>query len=567
MRALLPVRALRAAKDGSLRRTLGGRHGVGRRAKKVAVPEGLQAEAPVHSKAVACVDLAKLREEMEAGEWAQFAEVWAAVCEPGAGVEADVRRRCRERCAAKAERWPEPRAEDVAALERDGVVERWSGDAAVVDTKTTWCLPFFVFEEKAKAEYAVWGGRRRWILWSLEANMLLGEAGYRAELPGLATAGDVEDGVRCGAVGGQRDLVAGFYQLALPATTCYIFRAGGEWWRMARLPMGLVVAPEVCHRVLRAMAGAALRAEAAVARTVHVATYIDNLRVCGAAGEVATVLAAFDGVTKRVRATTEAEEASEVYTFLGIECDHRRGWVKAGSKTAKKMAAVKVETGAEIELGELEQFGGRLWWAATLLSGPLGEYLAAAKAIRRAANAMGRGESERKKMRLTAAEARAMKKWRDEVTRGRSVKALGDEGAMATNELWCDASTKGMGCVVRVAGAGGWRSYGRRWTEKEQKDVRGRSGRVSDGIVLLEAKAMVEAMREQREVPGRWVIWGDNAALIAAVRRGYSWVGPLNAAVVEIRREMRRLRATVSWVCSGDNLADRPSRDVCAGGA
>ena len=145
-------------------------------------------------------------------------------------------------------------------------------------------IPFTVMEEKPS------GKRQRFILWSKEANDLLNERGYVADVP-LQHISAYLEAVReeCASA---RDFKTGFYQVEIPVESRYLFRFlcdDGSWFELLRLPMGHSCAPEIMHTMAAAAAGDPLFVlPKFVPPGVIVHCWIDNIRFCGNKEMVAT---------------------------------------------------------------------------------------------------------------------------------------------------------------------------------------------------------------------------------------------------------------------------------------
>lgn len=429
-------------------------------------------------------------------------------------------------------------AEDIRQLQTDGIVEEADGEP------TMQVLPFTVEEERSGSL------RRRFILWTKEDNEVQ-NADYQAivDLHHVSWYLDaVEDEWAV-----KRDLRCGFFQVPLSeaAREKTKFRDGhGQTWRLTRLPMGHVCAPEVMHTLMRVLAGdptACVAGKAFMGGKIHV--FVDGVRFSGSKALCEEYQAFVDERAAQAGCTFKDSESytGRTYDFCGVRYDHIANKVALTERMRVKCRESTWET-----YGALESAVARFIHASAILDIPLVTRYFTLKAVRRRLNQLARGvKDESDAVSLSGAALAELRKWQEALCANEPVAPRsGSRGAVT---LYTDASIKGWGAVLFTA-KNEMKVAGAPWHEGEKYEVN-----------KMETKAVANAFAAfGSAIPdGVFVdLRVDNTSVEAAVNRQMTkseGMAPvLQDAVDDAVRRRWKLRAR--YVNTRENPADPISR-------
>lgn len=427
---------------------------------------------------------------------------------------------------------------DIKQLQADGIVEEAEGEP------TMKVMPFTVEEERSGDL------RRRFILWTKEDNEVL-NADYKAivDLRHVSWYLDaVED--ECAV---KRDLRCGFFQVPLtePARQKTKFRgADGKTWRLTRLPMGHVCAPEVMHTLTRVLAGdptACIPGRAFMGGKIHV--FVDGIRfsgtkaMCARYQEFVDKRAAVAGCTFK-----EADSYTGVaYDFCGVRYDHDTHKVALTERLRRKCRDSSWDT-----YGALESAVARFIHASAVLDIPLVTRYFTLKAVRRRLNQLARGvKKEQDAVSLSGAATSELQKWQAVLCDNKPVTPrVGSKGAVT---IFTDASKKGWGALL-ISTTGEMKVAGAPWDIGEEYEVN-----------KMETKAVVNAFAAfQAALPeGIFVdLRVDNTSVEAAINKQNTqsdgMAPALREAVEDAMRKKWKVRAR--YISTHENPADPISR-------
>ena len=359
-----------------------------RRGARARIPRtDAERDAPLHSKPVPTMDTAALLARMLPEQRARWEETHARMFPDATSLARLLELHPPASTRPQgAHMYP---AEHAAKLAADGVAEPADGPGPVP------CVPFNVFEEKKTSTHRS-GGRQRFILWPWWLNAAADAAGYRAQVDLHAQARYLPAVMReCASC---RDLAAGFYQLALPEHARALFRYQddtGRWWQLTRVPMGLSGAVELVHGLMSVAAGhPEWCLPQYAARDVETHVWIDNARWSGDRAAVQRAASQFDELARRARLTLNSDDAVDLgvqYTFLGVAYDHQGRTVRAGDKTAGKIADFARSLDGPVSAAAVESGVARVLCASQIAGEHPGAYYFAVKWARRVINKLARG--------------------------------------------------------------------------------------------------------------------------------------------------------------------------------
>lgn len=437
---------------------------------------------------------------------------------------------------------------DAAKMVDDGNAVRVT-DAS--DT-TGWCSAKTLIEEKAD------GDRRRVIFWPKEQNAAVYASGFKSAVD-LEHVSAYLDAARFD-YGGTRDLKVGFWQVPIEKDARRALRftdVEGNVYEPTRLPMGHCVAVDIMQILTQVIAGDKTVVKPEFADRMRAHVWVDGFRYAGSRAEVSAALARADDRAAEFKATWKATTPAEQrYDFIGVEWNHAEHSVRVAEKTHKKLQAADI---AKLTIGDLEQFVGRLIFAAGVTRIPLAQFYFAMKIARREANRVDRGEvplSEPATIPPSVAEN--LTNWRAAVNKRLVIKERSNNKPAVT--LFSDASEQGWGAVLVDDSGSVIGSYGQRWSTTEAKDH----------INALELKALQLAIGRFLPVLSttkRLTVRVDNTTTLATVARGATRsenLVPLVAAVTNALKQAN-VATEVGYVKSADNPADGPSRGLTSG--
>ena len=508
-------------------------HGLTRRAHKTKLPVTVEElAAPLHvAPCIRPMDVASLRRRLSAERQERFDYVWRCIFFPSFVPRSSVmasHKSCLKRDHAD-------------LLVKNGVATAASGPGPLAN------VPFVVVEVKPA------GMRLRFILWSKEANSLLDEHGYTADVP-LHHISFYLDTVRseCAST---RDFKTGFYQVEIPRESRRLFRFcsdDGQYFELTRMPMGHSCAPEIMHTLACAAAGDPdfVRSEfAAVGVTTH--CWIDNIRYTGNKIHVSEATSRLDAVASTARITwkeADSRDMVETYEFLGVDFDHGTTCVRPSGRLLGKISSV--DLGA-VTAGDIECLGGRLLHASAIAGVSPGEHWFSIKYIRRVINSLNKGFRQGSDaVVVPPSVVRDLKVWCAKVEASRSMCEQRCTGACT---LFVDASLSGWGGVYVEDDTGRVSVDGAAWSAEEKKLH----------INVLESYALEKSVFKFVKSKAFVKIFVDNTTVKGVVRKGLCVKDHLlNDAVVRTLTRLKELCCSfsVKWVKSECNPADLPSR-------
>lgn len=429
-------------------------------------------------------------------------------------------------------------ADDIRQLQSDGIVEEAAGEP------TMQVMPFTVEEERSGSL------RRRFILWTKEDNEVQ-NADYRAVVDLRHVSwylGAAED--ECAV---KRDLRCGFFQvpLSIAAREKTKFRDGnGKTWRLTRLPMGHVCAPEVMHTLTRVLAGdptACAAGKAFIGGRIHV--FVDGIRFSGSKAMCAKYQEFVDQRAVRTGCTFKESDSytGGEYDFCGVRFDHAAHNVALTERMREKCRDSTWDT-----YGALESAVARFIHASAILDIPLVTRYFTLKAVRRRLNQLARGvKAETEKVSLSGAAAAELQRWQAELCKNQPVAPR--SGSRGSVTIYTDASKKGWGAVLFTQ-CGEMKVAGAPWQGDDVYEVN-----------KMETKAVVNAFAAFQAVIPDGVLVDlrvDNTSVEAAVNKqntkSEGMALALREAVDDALR--RRWKVRARYINTRDNPADPISR-------
>lgn len=511
------------------------RFSISRRGKATRLPRTPEERgSPLHVASVAPMRVDLLRQRMKPEVKDRFDQVWQLTLAPG------------EAASAKATpvRQSDLCAEHARMLEEHGIA------CSVSEGGPLENIPFTVLEEKES------GLRQRFILWTKQANDLVEERGYVAQVPLFHVSAYLQAiNEECGST---RDFRTGFYAVEIPEEARRLFRFQddtGNWWELTRLPMGHACAPELMHTLAATAAG---HPDFAVTefctQEVLVDVWVDNIRYAGAKDNVLRATARLDQTAVDCAITwkdADSRTAAQDYEFIGVRWNHHRHQVAVGRKLEANLLEARHRLGGAVQAHELETLGGRLLHASAVSGVFPGSYYFTLKFLRRVINALNRGvKSSASLVPVPGAVRTSLESWISAVLSPRKI-PTGSASPSVT--AFVDASLKGWGGVLVNGATMELTILGSSWSPEESMLH----------INELEALAFWHVI-SALSVPGICVhVVVDNTTVKGVARKGACLKSAvLNNAVVNALEHLRKLQCFVSvrWVESRGNPADIPSR-------
>ncbi|EPY37483.1 TcC31.12 [Angomonas deanei] len=406
-----------------------------------------------------------------------------------------------------------------------------------------WIQPFSVIEEKAT------GLRRRFIAWPKDKNL---SDGYGADVP-LEHISKYMDPVLapCASL---LDLKASFYQVPVPETARHLFRCmmeDGTVYEFARIPMGYRASPEIMQLLTSVIAGvpSVVQEQFRAPPSVKVEVWIDNIRITGSREDVQTWTesvisnAGEGGVT-----LGEVERLVTQYTFIGVHFNHDNHTVKLGEKTQRRLReAVSFQ---DMTVRELEAFGSRAVYAASVLGITLFRFYFFFKFVRRVLSMLNHGYiTLQDRLEWSKGKLFWATQLRDTLVANtpRVIVAYSPEPRVT---LVSDASFQGWGAILFVEN-GPVYIAGSRWESTPNE------------INSMEARALLLGILSfLHHLPKHIRILIDNTSVLGAIRKGVSTSGALSYELQEVADVLnkRSIQAEYRYIKSENNPADAPSR-------
>ena len=248
----------------------------------------------------------------------------------------------------------------------------------------------------------------------------------------------------------------------------------------------------------------------------------------------------------------EPPQIADKYTFIGVEFDHTTPSVRVADKTRRKLPSSSPTSSSVSELGILVS---RLIFAAGVVRKPLADYYMTIKWVNRQVNALNRGGDD-KLVEIPRSLRPQLAQW---LADAKTTLKLDRATPIADNNpdvLYTDASSHGYGAVLFMAN-GEIAISGAAWPADVDK--------TSGNMAALEAQAVSNAIEEfaQRLLVRKNVeLRIDNTSVVAAVRRAIARSPNVNDRIAPALRWLAQhdIAYTVSYVATGDNAADAPSR-------
>jgi hypothetical protein len=387
------------------------------------VAQGEELHFPLHAVAVSTIDLEKVKTYMRPDVRERFETTYQRLC---AGVTSSVTTAARNALTAA----------DTEALLRVGILERAEEHPDMV-----FFEPFTVVEERDGT------CRRRFISWTriLNNEQALYEPWVDVDGPRkMLPATQQEYGMK-------RDLTAGFYQIELPMDARNNFAIRGEdgtVYRLTRMPMGHVCAPEIMQTTMAVIAGCPkVCAPEHVIGVPHRDVYIDGLRGAGSEHQIQQYAEKVDERAVAVNATFKTSESYEgtEYTFNGVRYNHVEHTVEIGDKLRKRLeTALPIKT-----YGDVETLLGRLMYASIIAGVDLPAYYFGIKFARRRINEMARGmRMPSDNIAIPVATDVVLRRWVRDVLRSKPWSPTAVPPGAQHVTLYTDASLTGWGAVL-----------------------------------------------------------------------------------------------------------------------
>jgi hypothetical protein len=415
-------------------------------------------------------------------------------------------------------------------------------------------VPFTVVEEKDGS------CRQRFILWTKMLNEEIEKAGYIPDVPLEHISKYVPPVTQ--PLGSLRDLACSFYQVELPPEARGLFQfrdSAGGLFRMRRLPMGHICAPELMHSVTATVGMVPGYArEHVLQRPVGAEAFVDNIRLTGPAAPLREATRMLD---KRAALTniewkqSDSCSNSARYTFLGVDFDHHARTVKmkAGAVAKLHAFAESVQQGP-VTACSIETFYGRLLHANAVLDLPLGRHYWAFKFCRRVQARLAKTAIQPNDMvPCPASFVRDVPGIIRELSSTRHVRSQHSASQHNNFNVYVDASLDGWGVVVEKVVGRRLSIFGGRWTEKAHINVLEARG-------LDIVSSIFDSYFTEAQIMHLYV---DNTTVCAAARRKSCFANEtINDLAVTFMEWVRRrdMDCRVSWVASAANPADPPSR-------
>lgn len=486
-----------------------------RRQRRSVLPKGLENNLPLHAKRVVPISLDALAHNLPIAAWNRIQELLHAL----------------------ATTHPSPQAlktiphRDLASLLASGVLENLRSP----DLITSYVQYFSVLESLKQ--------RRRPIFWP---KCLLNQSLY--SWPTDIPLGNVQTYRRLVLRGSHAvafDLAASFWQIPLPDNVNLAVKAAnGNTYRVARLPYGADVAPEIMQRLLVNVA------PQVPGTTVMV--HIDNVIAVGSFQQVTRWREQFLQRATQFGLTLNVEPANnptQRLVFAGMELDlvHKTTRVNPAKPAPQFHAHSSYE--------ELERVIGKLLYAAAVLNVDLVPFYYMLKWWRRHLSALGRGLCKwTTKPNIPAPTRIALGQLQGIIERNAPApvtEALSQPQRLPTVVLCSDATLRGFGGVLMQRG-------------HEPLAFGATFGVDPANICLAEATALLAAVLQfADDIKGQHLgILVDNTSVLHAMRRESPRDLAMGTITARIRTTLQALNCSVSvaHITSQLNPADAPSR-------
>ena len=343
------------------------------------------------------------------------------------------------------------------------------------------------------------------------------------------------------------------FQLGREQSLYFTFHFEGEEYAITTIPTGARQCPGM------AQIFAEVIAKVAACGQCDIDVYIDNIRF--AADSLEDVNKAHTALMTSPLVEWNPPDESETptrYEFLGVIYDHHEQTVKPGTRvTAKVKAAAALfacdQAVAKLTLAKTLSIFGVLMHASRVLGIKLAEYYYILKFMRRRT-----GNPLKSEAHLWLSTYPLWRQWINALIE-MSPRKIHKEYDNDPQEmiLYSDASDKGWGVVI-IRGAhvavvaGEWFGHVRKWHINAKE--------LLAAIKALTAACNDLAMPPTKETPMTLRI--DNTSAMGAMLKGWSRSFQLNVLTKSVTEivETFKLRLTIEWVSTHENLADGPSR-------
>ena len=431
---------------------------------------------------------------------------------------------------------------------------------------------FTVVEDK-QDNTGRWYQRRRFIGWPRAHNDWLKRRGYKADVPLEHVSAYLHAARERFATTG--DCKVGFWQIEIPRDCRARFRgrtASGRLFQLKLLCMGESPSVELMQFVAEMLVGHpnSAQPQRVIADARHSDVWVDGFRITASTEDATNrIIERVNDNARKYRVTLKDPlRVEKRYEFVGVEFDHDKQRVRVAAKTRRKL---EQQLPMQTTYGDLEQFIGRIIFAAAVNQSPLVRMWFALKWVRRRLNWLNKGRDDQGNLISEATVCSFQQQrsvWAQLEQHRRNLVQWHDiatiDGTGSAN-LFVDASKFGAGGVL-LRPDGSIAVVGRAWTEREASTIV--DGEQRFNISQLEAKAagwavgvLQQQLRQYRSV----TLHVDNTSVQAAIRKGNA---RSDAVAQEVAQLVRHLIPTVGWkvtrVASADNPADGPSRGIYA---
>ena len=429
---------------------------------------------------------------------------------------------------------------------------------------------FTILEDKHREDGTSFQ-RRRFIGWPRAHNEWLKRRGYKADVPLEHVSAYLHAATDEFAT--SADCKVGFWQVEIPRECRRYFRgrtASGRLFQLSLLCMGQSPSVEIMQFVTEMVSGHpnSINKNMVISDARHSHTWVDGFRITAPTrAATQTIINKINDNARKYSVTLkEPMRVQTRYEFIGVEFDHERRRVRVAAKTRDKLSKpLPLVT----TYGELEQFVGRIIFAAAVHQRPLVLIWFALKWVRRRLNWLNKGHDDQGNVIVDKTPCRLSEQrtvWsqleqaRRDLVGWHSVTKVDGAGDA---HLFVDASKFGAGGVLlRPDGTIG--VIGRAWKAGETKSFTDNSDNIN--ICQLKAKAAgwaVSEMSQQLKKFRTVTLHVDNTSVQAAIKKGNA----RSAAVAhEVATLVQHMIPSVTWkvtrVASAENPADGPSRNV-----
>lgn len=349
-----------------------------------------------------------------------------------------------------------------------------------------------------------------------------------------------------------------YYQIALAPMVRQYFctRIGDKMYRVCRLPMGFSAAVSIAHSMSQ-IVSRKLCSQAFHEKIQHV-VYIDNIYFLTAdlakdfdnAGH--TIFRILDDFSVTVGTNGETD------TILGVKYNTGEKTQALGEKW--KIHEPFFERVRCFLSQPTQQWTPRILWKlfgvavrwALVTQTPLANFFVSVRVLRRLARSLAFGlinwdetftiedEVERTELRL----------WCQEAQRNTPTRIYLRQEGKHDAEIFTDASDAGWGVVIRRVGGTTLKIVHGHWPEERKTLI------IAEKEALALQEGVFLANKKNLKNP---VFYVDNSACCAAVHKGLSANKIINDTVIYITKSFGP-KCNVTFVPSGENLADAPSR-------